>query len=477
MSLSHLGRDSDWSAVTAQVLGLGVAGYAAADNLAFVGAHVVACDSADHEPLRQKARILRELDVDVRLGQPLALEPGIDLLVVSPGLPPSHPVIEAAMAAGVEVWGELELAWRLRGEAAAPWLCVTGTNGKTTTTLMLESMLRAAGLRTVAAGNIGRSLIEVVMDPDGYDVIAVEVGAPQLPFVHSVSAHSAVCLNIAEDHIDFFGSMAGYIAAKSVLFERAERAIVYNAQDRVTLAMAERAEVQEGCRAVGFTLEAPARGELGVVEEFLVDRAFAPQMGEGEAIDLATLEDVQPFAKHNVANALAAAALARSFGVPREAVRQGLIDFQPAAHRVARVAEIDGVLYVDDSKATNCHAAATAISSFDRVVWIAGGDAKGQDFSELVKASAGRLAGAVLLGRDRELVRSALSAFAPEAAVVEVSESDPTAAMAAVVAAAREMAKPGDTVLLAPACASWDMFQNYGHRGDLFTESVTALGE
>ena len=372
------------------------------------------------------------------------------------------------------MWGELELAWRLRApEIAAPWLVVTGTNGKTTTTLMLESMLRAAGLRAVAAGNIGHSLVDVVMHDD-LDVIAVEVGAPQLPFVSSMSPLASVCLNIADDHIDHFGSFEAYVDVKGRAYENTQIAAVYNAADDQTLHMVEEADVVDGCRAVGFTLGIPGLSMLGVVDDMLVDRAFIEDRAE-RAQELASVHDVRPFAPHNIANALAAAALARAYGVPPAAIRDGLRSFEPAAHRIATVGVRDDVTYVDDSKATNTHAALTSLRAYPSIVWIAGGMAKGQDFDELVREVADRLRGVVLLGVDREVIAQALARHAPQVPTFVVERTD-TGAMADVVEAARGMARPGDTVLLAPGCASWDMFRDYGHRGDAFAESVRELG-
>lgn len=476
VEVSQLSRISDWSPIRVGVLGLGIAGYACADSLTFLGAQVTALDERSTPDLLEKKQILETLGATIILGEPLFLPADIELLVVSPGLPPSHLVIQQALAAGIPVWGELELAWRLRDPSHnAPWLCVSGTNGKTTTTLMLESMLLAAGLRATAAGNIGRSLVEAVMDPDGYDVIAVEVGAPQLPFVYTMSPLASVCLNIAEDHVDHFGSMAEYKQTKSKIFERTQRAIVFNCSDSETLQMAENADVIDGCRAVGFTLGSPGLSELGLVEDILVDRAFVDNR-QSHAQELALIEDVHPAALHNVANALAAAALARAFGISPANVKKGLIDFQPAAHRVALVATINEVRYINDSKATNAHAALTALRSFENVIWIAGGDAKGQNFDELVQTSHKKMKAVILLGRDREFIRSALDKFAPDVPVIEISDSNINA-MKEVVETAQGLANPGDVVLLAPACASWDMFKNYGHRGDLFAEAVNSLGD
>jgi UDP-N-acetylmuramoylalanine--D-glutamate ligase len=476
---ADLTRDSDWTRHHVGVAGIGIAGFAAADALLSLGARVTACDAASGARQTERAQVLETLGATVRLGDADTLPEGIDLLVVSPGLPPGAPVIRAAQAAGTPVWGELELAWRLRPTGAAPWLVVTGTNGKTTTTLMLAAMLRAAGLRTVAAGNIGVSMVDVVMGEatgeGALDVIAVEVGAPQLPFLHTMSPQASVCLNIAEDHVDLFGSFEDYMAAKARIYERTQVAAVYNVEDPVTRRMVEDAEVVEGCRAIGFTLGVPDISMLGVVEDLLVDRAFVANRAQA-AQELATIADVRPAAPHNVANALAAAALARAHGVPAAAVRDGLREFQPAGHRIADVGTVAGVRYVDDSKATNCHAAQTSLMAYDRVVWIAGGMAKGQSFDDLVLATSGQMVGVVLLGVDRAVIADALARHAPDLPIVEVSRTD-TGAMAEVVAAAAAMAGPGDTVLLAPGCASWDMFTDYAQRGDMFAEAVAALQE
>ncbi|MSX44052.1 MAG: UDP-N-acetylmuramoyl-L-alanine--D-glutamate ligase, partial [Actinobacteria bacterium] len=198
LNLDDLNRNSDWSHVRVCVVGLGVAGFAAADALVNLGSEVIVIDAATGERQKERATILEILGADVRLGDDSKLPEGIDLLVLSPGVSPLAPIVVAAQKIDLPIWGELELAWRLRDpKHPAPWLLVTGTNGKTTTTLMLESILLAAGKRTLAAGNIGRSLVEVVMDPTPWDVLAIEVGAPQLPFVHTISPQAAVCLNLA----------------------------------------------------------------------------------------------------------------------------------------------------------------------------------------------------------------------------------------------------------------------------------------
>ena len=473
VDVTQFNRFSDWSSVHAVVAGIGVAGFACADQLVFLGARVTVVDSADGERQKERADVLGVVGATVRLGDGDSLPADVDVLVVSPGLPPSAPIIRAAIEQDVPVWGELELAWRIRGENPAAWLFVTGTNGKTTTTLMLESILRAAGLRTASVGNIGVSLVDAVMDPNGYDVLAVEVGAPQLPFLHSASPVASVCLNLAPDHVDLFGSFEAYRDAKARIYNNTQVAAVYNVLDPETERMVEEAEVVEGCRAIGFTLGVPGRSMLGVVDDLLVDRAFIENRAEA-ALELGSVELVQPFAPHNVANALAAAALARAYGVPAQAVAQGLQQFEAAGHRIATVAEQDGVRWVDDSKATNCHAAQTSLLAYDSVVWIAGGMAKGQEFDELVALSASRMRGVVLLGVDRDKIREALMRHAPDVPIVEVPRTD-TGAMDEVVVAAAAMATAGDTVLLAPGCASWDMFRDYAHRGDAFADSIHRL--
>ncbi len=465
--------DADWPGFRVSVVGLGIAGFACADALLQRGATVTIHDESAGAKQTERATILEVLGANLALGEEPRAPVDCELLVVSPGVPPHAPVIVEALNRGIPVWGELELAWRLRRGNPARWLFVTGTNGKTTTTLMLESMLKAGGKKTAAVGNIGVSLVEAVTSGMAFDVFAIEVGAPQLPFVHTVSPFAAACLNIAEDHVDHFGSFDAYVAAKARVFARTQKACIYNVADSATERMVAEAEVIEGARAIGFTLGAPRLSMLGVVDEILVDRAFIPNRST-HAQELAMVADVNPPAPHNVANALAAAGLARAYGVTPAAIREGLRSFIPAGHRIAEVGTVDGVRFVDDSKATNSHAAVTSLAAYDSVVWIAGGLAKGQEFDELVIASAKRLRAVVLLGQDRARIAEALTRHAPEVPVHEVSASD-TSAMAEVVRLAALVAQPGDTVLLAPGCASWDMFRDYAQRGDAFADAVKAL--
>jgi UDP-N-acetylmuramoylalanine--D-glutamate ligase len=480
-----LGRHDDWSGVRAVVAGFGVSGFAAADNLTHLGAAVVALDETAHGK-EAKAELLGVLGADIRLGAgtTATLPDDVDLLVVSPGWKPTAPLIEQAQARGLPVWGEVELAWRLRGPGSegtpAPWLAVTGTNGKTTTVQMLDAILRAAGLRSVAAGNVGLPLVEAVMDPAPYDVFAVELSSFQLHYVDSLSAEAAAVLNIAEDHLDWYDGPSGmseYATDKGRIYQRVQRACVYNVADPETERLVREADVEEGARAIGFTLGMPGVGMVGVVDDILVDRAFIAER-QSSAAELCRVDDLPSPAPHVVANALAAAALARAHGVPQAAVRDGLRGFRFDNHRIATVATVNGVRFVDDSKATNPHAARSSLLAYEPVVWIAGGLAKGATFDELVASTRDRLRAAVLLGRDREVIGQALARHAPDVPVITV-DADETgsghAAMERAVVAARDVAQPGDTVLLAPGCASMDMFTDYADRGDAFSAAVRRL--
>ncbi|WP_457453838.1 UDP-N-acetylmuramoyl-L-alanine--D-glutamate ligase [Streptomyces sp. M18.1] len=456
------------------VAGLGVSGVPAAKVLHGLGARVTVVNDGADERARAQAAELEALGITVRLGDGDTLPEGTELIVTAPGWKPTKPLFTAAGQAGVPVWGDVELAWRLRRPDSAPWLAVTGTNGKTTTVQMLASILKAAGLRTAAVGNIGVSLLDAVTGDEEYDVLAVELSSYQLHWAPSLRAHSAAVLNLAPDHLDWHGSMEAYAADKGRIYEGNRVACVYNVADKATEDLVREADVEEGCRAIGFTLGSPAPSQLGVVDGILVDRAFVENRHKN-AQELAEVSDVNPPAPHNIANALAAAALARSFGVPAAAVRDGLRAFTPDAHRIAHVADVDGVAYVDDSKATNTHATEASLAAYESIVWIAGGLAKGATFDELVAGAAKRLRGAVLIGADRALIREALARHAPEVPVVDLDRTD-TGAMLQAVQEARRLARPGDTVLLAPACASMDMFTNYNQRGDAFARAVRELG-
>jgi UDP-N-acetylmuramoylalanine--D-glutamate ligase len=369
--------------------------------------------------------------------------------------------VAAALERGVEVYSEPELAWRLRGTGAPVWLGITGTNGKTTTTTMLASILSAAGLRTAALGNIGEPLVEAT----GYDVLAVELSSFQLHWSRDLAPRVGALLNLADDHLDWHGSFEAYAAAKLRIWRSAAHGgvAIGNLDDpRVAAALA-----SVPGRTVGFTLRDPAEGQLGVRDGALFDAAF----GSGALIEA---DRIRPAGAHNVSNALAAAGLALAYGVPAQAVHDGLASYQPEKHRNAYVGSVGGVDYVDDSKATNPHAAYASLVAYPRVVWVAGGQLKGVEIDELVASVADRLAGAVLLGVDRGQIADALSRHAPGVPVVDVASTD-DGAMGEVVRAATGLARPGDTVLLAPAAASLDMFASYARRGDAFAAEVHRL--
>ncbi len=465
----------DWQGKHVTVAGLGVSGIPAARVLHGLGAVVTVVNDGDDERSRTQAAELEAQGITVRLGDGATLPESTELIVTTPGWKPDKPLFTAAAEAGVPIWGDVELAWRLRGRDGrepAPWLAVTGTNGKTTTVRMLASILEAAGLRTAAVGNIGVSLLDAVLGEETYDVLAVELSSYQLHWSPSLRAHSAAVLNLAPDHLDWHGSMAAYVADKGRIYEGNTVACVYNVADPATEELVREADVEEGCRAIGFTLGTPGPSQLGVVDGILVDRAFVTNR-QKQAQELAEVADVNPPAPHNIANALAAAALARAFGVEPAAVRDGLRAFRPDPHRIEHVADVAGVAYIDDSKATNTHAAEASLASYDPIVWIAGGLAKGASFDELVTGCAKRLRGVVLMGADRALIREALARHAPEVPVTDLDRTD-TGAMSEAVREAARLARPGDTVLMAPACASMDMFVNYNKRGEAFADAVRA---
>jgi UDP-N-acetylmuramoylalanine--D-glutamate ligase len=399
-----------------------------------------------------------------------------DLVVTSPGFPPTAPVLAAAAAAGIPIWGDVELAWRLdnSGRYGPPrrWLVVTGTNGKTTTASMLHAMLVAAGRRALLCGNIGDPVLDVLDRPA--ELLAVELSSFQLHWAPSLRPEAGVVLNVAEDHLDWHGTMDAYARDKARVLDG--RVAVVGLDDPVAAGLLSSAAAPV---RVGFRLGEPAPGELGVRDGVLIDNAF------GEQVALAQAASIPVAGPVGVLDALASAALARAVDVAPQAIADALAAFRVGRHRAQVVDVVDGVTYVDDSKATNPHAAQASIAAYPRVVWIAGGLLKGASVEELVGAVANRLVAAVLIGRDRSIIRDALSRHAPDVPVVELVTGEDSgvpgtiefgdSVMAAVVEAARGMAGPGDTVLLAPAGASFDQFSGYGQRGDAFASAVSAL--
>jgi UDP-N-acetylmuramoylalanine--D-glutamate ligase len=451
-------RVAGYAGQTVLVCGAGVAGSSAARALLRLGAAVLLADEQPSDSVDRLTAAGAQF-----VGAPLKPPPGVSLVVTSPGWRPDHPLLVQSQRADVEVIGEVEFAWRVRGPGAATWLTVTGTNGKTTTVRMLEAMLRAAGLRALAVGNVGVPLIDAVLDPQPYDVLAVELSSFQLHWSSTVHPAAGALLNLAPDHLDWHADMGDYVATKTRVWQT--DVAIGNADDAQVAALLAKASAR---RKVMFTLDDPGTGALGVRGGVLTDEAFA-----GGA--LLPADEVRPAGAHNVANALAAAGLARAHGIAPAAIAAGLREFEPDPHRNQFLLERGGVSWVDDSKATNPHAALASLSAYPNVVWIAGGQLKGAPVDELVSRVADRLRGVVLLGVDRSRIAEALRRHAPDVPQFEVSSRDDDA-MTEVVRTAAGLARPGDVVLLAPAAASYDMFTGYATRGTAFAAAVHALG-
>ena len=466
-------RSADWSGVRATVAGLGDSGFAASDALLRVGAQVEVIEARDlteNDKLRRRAEVLETLGASVIGGADVDRVIATDLLVPSPGLAPHHPWIRHSRAS--VIWSGEQLAWHLR-PGNVPWLTVTGTNGKTTTVQMVNDILNRAGYLSVAVGNIGVPMAEAIFLEPQPQVFVVELSSYQLHFTHGISAHTSALLNIATDHLDWHGSFEEYERDKGRVFDNTQQAIVYNHDDARTQRLAEQADVIAGCRAIGFTLGVPQRSMVGIVDGVVVDRAFVANRST-HATEIVAVDELPDGSSHVVADVLAAAAVARSFGASVSEVRDGVSGFALDDHRGALVATIDEVRFVDNSKATNVHAADVALSGVDSVVWIAGGLAKGGTFDDVVAKHAAKLRAAVLLGQDQDLIAEALERHAPEVPVfaVPAGETDP---MLQAVRAAATAAQPHDTVLLAPACASMDQFADYRARGRAFADAVARL--
>lgn len=459
------------------VIGLGQSGRAAARVLSDLGHHVVGLDD--------NADACKRTDFIDTFTDPSDALADVDCVVVSPGVAPKHPAYQEAMHRGIDIIGEVELAWRLQHDVYhndARWLCVTGTNGKTTTVGMAHAMAQAAGLKSVAVGNIGTPVIDAVSQPD-IDVLVVELSSFQLHTVSTVSPHASICLNVAEDHIDWHGSAEAYRADKARVYHNTRLAAIYNLADEATLHMVEDADVIEGARAIGITLGHPAISQLGIVDDILVDRAYLDDR-KHQALELATFADFDHLGGVTPAlatDALAAAALVRAIGVPPDAVGDGLRNFHQAKHRRAVVGTKAQLVWIDDSKATNAHAAKGSLSGMadKSVIWIVGGDAKGQDFHSLIGDVLPALRAVIVIGKDQQPFKEAFEAVAPDLPRVHIKDvrkgETLRTMMEDIVHQAIALSVPGNTVMLAPACASWDQFDNYGQRGDLFAEVVNSL--
>ena len=445
------------------ILGAGVTGCASARALTAREAEVTLVDES--EIANSEFQIVKPSDVNVS---------DFDFVLISPGWKERHPLIAQAQAAHVALLNEIDLAWAIKEERypSQKWIALTGTNGKTTTVEMTAAALRAGGLHAVACGNVGTTVIECVEGNEAYDVLVLELSSFQLHWLQRAEFVAAAILNIADDHTDWHGSFENYAQAKISILDRSMTAIL-NGDDAEVVT---RTTHWNG-RKVFYSLDTPAPGEIGVVEELLVDRAFVsdPQ----EASMFAELTDVKPTVPHNVSNALAAAGLARTVGVSHEAIGTALSEFTLGRHRIEVIAEANGITWIDDSKATNPHAATASILSAFSVIWIAGGLAKGADVSALVERAHSRIKAAILIGTDRELFATALAKHAPHVKVIAVDPPSDyqrggvsNTFMEAIVSAAQSCATAGDTVLLAPSCASMDQFISYADRGDRFSDAV-----
>jgi UDP-N-acetylmuramoylalanine--D-glutamate ligase len=428
----------------AVVIGAGVAGASAARVLAAEGASVRVTEDRPGLPAAVE---LRRDGFEVLEGHaPEHLE-GTTLVVASPGVRPDAPVLRWAGERGVPTWGEMELGARL---ARVPYLAVTGTNGKTTTTGMLAACLRASGLDAVGCGNIGHPFPAAARED--HDALVVEVSSFQLAMQESFHPRVSVLLNLSPDHLDWHGSFGAYGGAKARIFERQHGDDVHvgNRDDGSASALS----AQAPCEVRWFTLGEPKGDEAGIDD----GRVVAGWSG-------ATLWTTPDGAPALGIDAAACAAVAHAFAVPDVAIAEGLAAFVPHPHRGEVVAVVQGIRFVDNSKATNPHATIAAVGDTDGVVLIAGGDAKGVDLSPIATL-APRLAGVVTLGASRETVRSLFDGSVPVAVVASIEEA---------VSSAFTLAREGGTVLLAPACASWDMFRDYAERGDRFAAASRAL--
>jgi UDP-N-acetylmuramoylalanine--D-glutamate ligase len=430
------------------VYGLGVSGAAAARHLVAEGFDVVAVDDDPGETPRRRAAALGvELVVAPDRGRLAELASGTDEIVVSPGVPAGHGVF--GLGPEVRLVGEVELAWR---RSRSPMVAVTGTNGKTTVTTLITAMLVASGVKAVAAGNIGAPLLDAVSSNP--EVVVAEVSSFQLALTDTFRPAVAAWINFSEDHLDWHASLDRYRQAKARVWANSGPGdvVVANAEDPVVLEAA-REPAARGAELVTFGL---GRGDYSTHDGAL----RGPDGGV-----LARIDELPRSLPHDLANALAAAAAALAAGAAADGCRRALADFRGLPHRVELVGEAKGVRFYDDSKATTPGAVLAALDGFRSAVLIAGGRNKGLDLSVL-RGAAGRLRGVVAIG---EAAAEVGAAFAGACRVVEATS------MAEAVGLAAGMARPGDAVVLSPACASFDWYPSYGARGDDFAQCVEAL--
>jgi UDP-N-acetylmuramoylalanine--D-glutamate ligase len=468
---------SNWKGKKALVYGLGTSGFSVADTLNELECELLVVANSIEE---QYQDLLSVLNVDFAIGaeesSKRAKEFMPDFACVSPGIAPDDSLVRWLIENEIPILSDVELAWRLRDKVnAAEWIVITGTNGKTTTTQLVESILLADGTRAMACGNIGTPVLDAIRDPQGFDFLVVELSSFQLHYLGTIEPKVSALLNIAEDHIDWHKSFEAYVQAKGKIFSGTTGAIIYNAEDSKTRKLAEAAEVRdENVLAVAFTRGMPADLQVGFVEEFLIDRAYYGYRAE-ELPELANLDDIAQIGvvtPHLLANVAAAAAIARACDVKAASIARAIREFKQDRHRIEFVAQLDEVLWFDDSKATNAHAASASLSSFESVIWIVGGLLKGVQIAPLVETHRSRIKAAVVIGIDRTEVLAALEQHAPDCKVVEVAESDRALVMKTAVQCAKNLAEAGDVVLLAPAAASMDQFKDYEDRGNQFATAV-----
>ncbi len=390
---------------------------------------------------------------------------GVGLAIVSPGWRVDHPLISLVREAGIEMISEIDLAWKVKQQICPNqrWIALTGTNGKTTTVQMLESMLIESGINAKACGNLGYTAIEAVVNSRA-DILALELSSFQLEWSNLAHFEAGAILNIAEDHIDWHQSFENYLAAKLKISQLADLVILnkddqHLAKNGKTLSKP----------ITWISLQVPSKGEIGLVENLIVDRAFIKDDAEA----LFEISDVTPSVGHNVSNAMAAATLARSVGAKSDAIANALRNFKLDHHRLEVVHKSGGITFINDSKATNPHAAIAALYSQMESIWIAGGLAKGAAMDELAQRCKNRIKAAILIGSDAPIIKEALLKQAPNLAIyttdLNLKGMD---VMRSVMSIVKEIAVSGDVVLLAPACASMDQFKNYADRGESFTAAA-----
>lgn len=441
------------------IVGAGATGKAVSNYLSSIGSSFEIFDES-HKP-----------EAGVNVIAVIADAANYDLAIVSPGWKLEHPVIQQLRSAGVETMSEIDFAWNLKSELSPDqkWVALTGTNGKTTTVQMLESILIAAGVSAIACGNVGTTAIEAVTSDKKFDVLAIELSSFQISWSSLPKYDAVAILNIAQDHIDWHGSFDEYANSKIKLLSQTQTAVLNLNDPEIILRGA-----SWGGRKIFFGFDTPQPGEIGLVEELIIDRAFVTSTDSAEVI--AEIADIKPAVPHNVANAMAAAGIALAIGVAHPLIKSGLSSFKLDKHRLQNVLTKDGIDWVNDSKATNPHAATASLLSHLSNIWIAGGLAKGARMDELILRTSSRIKAAIIIGKDGEIIASALKKHAPNIPIYEVASNDGASdLMDQVVTCAKEIATLGDTVLLAPACASMDQFSSYAQRGDLFAESVKKL--